>query len=203
MNTINEKYQPLETVYDFNRKLYFLSDKNMDGKTIKPRIPKTYVKGYEDGRTARICCSPSISGCMRAISTYGGPAQPMYLHEIENVFNIVTSGNLVKPTKDRVFDVDRTDEYWIMCPVKLKCTGKIEIGYKYWYDHAEKSGDEYEKPHVKFHYLERYHQNENILNNMDTKQLYESIMQSIAKEVKKALNEHKWENADHKRIQEI
>lgn len=202
MDRINESYQPLKIVYDYTRPLYFLSDKNMDGKTIRPRIPKTYVQGYEDGRTTRICCSPSIGGCMRAIDTFGSPSRIMYLHVIEDTERLSSEGYLVKPTPDRVFDVDRTDEYWLMCPAKLKCKGKVQIGYRSWYDHSENHRGEYDKPHVKFHYIEKYHQNENIHNTMDKKELYENIMRSVAVEVKKALNENKWENADHKHVQE-
>ena len=53
-----------------SKKLYFLSNTNMDQSLLQPRIPNNYLvkNGYEDDKTKRICFAPSIDKCLMGLS---------------------------------------------------------------------------------------------------------------------------------------
>ena len=59
-----------------------------------------------------------------------GDRKKLYVHIPVGLEEIAKSGKLCKPTQEQVFDVLCTKEYWIKKKVKLKCIGRISIGYK-------------------------------------------------------------------------
>ena len=58
---------------------------------------------------------------------------------------------MVFPTKEQVWDGDYTKEVWITSPVKMKCVGKMLIGY----DLSKTTWDDW-RPSVKFRWIEKY-----------------------------------------------
>ena len=116
---INEAY-----IYESssNKTLYHLSQDNLDGKTLSPRIPSNFLikNGYEDGKTKRVCFAKSIDGSLRGMSQ-NLKGIKLYVHIPEKEYNIYN------PTPKEVPDCKITGEVWIKEPVKLKCIGQIEI----------------------------------------------------------------------------
>lgn len=117
-------------VFNPPKNLYHLSTENHDGEWFKPRVPESICDdGLEDDKIKRVCFSPSICGAFFAISFFGD-RQILYVHVPVDLENIAKSGKLCKPTEEQVYDVLYTKEHWIKKKVKLKCIGKITIGYK-------------------------------------------------------------------------
>ena len=117
--------------------LIFLSDKNMDGKTLTPRVPNNFLikNGYEDSTTSRICFASSIDKALMAISR-NLKGEELYVHIPKNI----NKKAIYKPTVKEVPDVKITGEIWYKEPVDLECVGKILItaddgkdGHKYTY----------------------------------------------------------------------
>lgn len=133
-------------------KLFHLSEVNHNNKVFKPRVPYSVLSNgwgsiTEDVKTKRVCFSKTITGAYYAINFEGG-YNTLYVHVPENLNEIIARNKIYKPTEKEVQDADYTDEIWVKCPVKMKCIGKIQIGYTLNY---------YEKrPKVHFKYLERY-----------------------------------------------
>ena len=102
--------------------LYFISEKNMDNKVLKPRIPNNYFtkNGYEDNETKRVCFCSSIDKCLMALSI-NCKNKEFYIHIPIGNFNIIT------PTIQQVPDCKITGEKWILNPVNIKCIGKIKV----------------------------------------------------------------------------
>ena len=102
--------------------LFHLSQSNLDGKTLTPRIPSNYFtkNGYEDGKTARVCFAKNIDMCLRALSQKC-EGMKLYVHIPDENYNTYT------PTTKQVPDCKITSEVWVKEPVKLKCIGQIEI----------------------------------------------------------------------------
>lgn len=117
------------------KKLYHLSHENHDNEWFKPRVPDSIAYSYtnssynEDDKTKRVCFSTSISRAFFAIN-FDGHYETLYVHIPLNVDEIAKKGKLCIPTEKQVFDVYTTNERWIKCKVRLKCIGKIRIGYK-------------------------------------------------------------------------
>lgn len=105
-----------------HRRLYHLSQTNLDGKTLSPRIPSNYFtqNGYEDKTTKRVCFTPSIDKALRALSKNCTGIE-LYVHIPYKEYPIS------KPTTKQVPDCKVTGELWIIEPVKLKCIGKIKV----------------------------------------------------------------------------
>lgn len=137
------------------KKFYHLSEKNHDGEVFKPRVPDKILTGmwgkeHEDSETKRICFSTTISGAFLAIE-FHGRYQELYLHVPENIDDI-PENKIVIPTAEQVEDAEFTREVWVKCPVKMKCIGKLQIGYN---ENNNKHFWQW-RPSVKFKYLERY-----------------------------------------------
>lgn len=116
------------------KKLYHLSELNHDDEWFKPRVPESICDdGLEDDKIKRVCFSSSICGAFFAISPFGY-RKKLYVHIPVNIEDIVKSGKLCKPTEEQVYDVSTTNEFWVKKKVKMKCIGRISIGYKtnYW-----------------------------------------------------------------------
>ena len=117
------------------RKLYFLSETNMDDKILAPRIPDNFFtrNGYEDNTTNRVCFSTSIDGALKALSMNCKDKdfyvhRPMYSTKLE----------VLQPTTEQVPDCEITGERWIIRPVKLECVGLIRVR-----DDDGKDGEEF------------------------------------------------------------
>ena len=133
------------------KRLFHLSPQNHNGEWFRPRVPDSIVSYFnsednEDDTVRRVCFSGSISGAFFAISFDGYPKK-LNVHVPENIDDIVKRRKLCKPTKEQVFDVNYTDEYWIKCKVKMKCIGYVYISYRDRF---------FSKPHVKFKYLKKF-----------------------------------------------
>ena len=117
---VNESF--IEEQSTKSQKIYHLSQSNMNGKTISPRIPSNYFtkNGYEDGKTARVCFAKSIDMCLRALSQKCTDME-LYVHIPDGNYNIYN------PSTKEVPDCKITSEVWIKEPVKLKCIGKIKV----------------------------------------------------------------------------
>ena len=117
---MNEAYIEEQTTSSV--KVYHLSQSNLDGKTLSPRVPSNYFtkNGYEDGKTARVCFAKSIDMCLRALSQKCTDME-LFVHIPDGKYNIYI------PSTKEVPDAKITSEVWIKEPVKLKCIGKIKV----------------------------------------------------------------------------
>lgn len=117
---INEAYIEEQTTSSV--KVYHLSQSNLNGKTLSPRVPSNYFtkNGYEDGKTARVCFAKSIDMCLRALSQKCTDME-LFVHIPDGKYNIYI------PSTKEVPDAKITSEVWIKEPVKLKCIGKIKV----------------------------------------------------------------------------
>lgn len=106
------------------KRIYFVSETNMDGRTLTPRVPKNFLtdNGYEDSETKRICFSNSINGCLIALSQ-NIEGKEFYVHVPENMNTL----KIEKPSKSQVPDVARTKEIWVLNPVRIKTFCKIKV----------------------------------------------------------------------------
>lgn len=114
--------------------LFFLSETNMDGQILTPRIPRNFFtdNGFEDNKTRRVCFAPSIDKCLLGLS--------MNCKNKEYFVHVpIGSFAVIYPTKIDVPDVEITGEIWVCDPVKIECVGKIRVDdrnglvYKYTY----------------------------------------------------------------------
>ena len=116
-------------------KIYFLSESNMDEKTLLPRIPSNYMtkNGYEESKTPRVCFSTSIDGSLMGLSQ-NLKGKELYVHIPESEVNIY------KPSIKQVPDCKLTGEVWVKNKVTIRCIGKIKVikdkglpGHRYMY----------------------------------------------------------------------
>lgn len=107
-----------------NRSLYFVSQNDMDGKLLTPRVPNNYFtkNGYEDSKTPRVCFAPSIDKCLMALSQKCSDME-LYIHTPESGQQL----DVHKPTIDEVPDCAITGEIWVKNKVRMKCIGKIKV----------------------------------------------------------------------------
>lgn len=117
---INESY--IEEQSTSSVKVYHLSQSNLDGKTLFPKIPDNFLtkNGYEDSKTGRVCFAKSIDGSLRGLSQ-NLTGKEYFVHIPDGKYNIYT------PSIKEVPDAKITSEVWIKEPVKLKCIGKIKV----------------------------------------------------------------------------
>lgn len=113
-----------ETTKKQSKELYCISQEDLDGQTLEPRVPDNFFtqNGYEDGETPRVCFTPSVDKCLMAISQKCEGIE-FYVFSPEEV----PEENIYKPTTKEVPDAEITDEIWITCPVKVKKVGKIKV----------------------------------------------------------------------------
>ena len=135
------------------KKMYHLSQYNLDGKIIRPTIPNNFFtkNNYEENSTPRVCFSDSIDKCIMALNKKC---------EDEELFVHIPDGKytVYKPNKNEVPDTLITKELWIESPVKMKCIGKIKIigdsgedGLKFSY--GDKTAELY---HWDYKWIEKY-----------------------------------------------
>ena len=109
--------------YRHTCQLYHISESNLNGKTLRPRIPENRMSG-EDSRHVRVCFSTNITGCIRAIN----PDVLRY----DDIFYVMvpfdySKLSVYKPSEKEVPDVKETREKWVRSKVKLKCIGRIKV----------------------------------------------------------------------------
>lgn len=104
--------------------LFFLSEKNLNGKTLNPRVPDNYLtkNNYEDNTTKRVCFSTSIDKALIALSQ-NVKGKEFYVH----VPKPNTKINVVKPTVEQVPDCKITEERWVLNSVELQAVSKIVV----------------------------------------------------------------------------
>ena len=107
---------------NYKGKLYFISEENLDGTILTPRVPKNYFteNGHEDNHTPRVCFTPDVSKNLSAISQNISNKQ-------FNVYEPVNKHDVYKPNSIAVPDSKITNELWVKEPVLLKSVGKIKV----------------------------------------------------------------------------
>lgn len=117
-----QEQQTRKNVRQANKGLIFLSETNMHGKTLIPRIPRNFLtdNGFEDNKTKRVCFAQSIDKCLLGLSM-NCKGKIFYVHTPVGQFNVI------HPTKAQVPDVHITGETWVCEPVKIECLGKIKV----------------------------------------------------------------------------
>lgn len=133
------KPTPPNTTYVKNHKgpMYFISEKELDGQTLEPRIVDNYFtkNGYEDSQTKRISFAPDVGKCLSGLSqNVKGKQFNVYVPDVEDGIDVY------KPNSKAVPDAEITQEMWVTDPVKVKklgsitCTGDTgEDGHKFKY----------------------------------------------------------------------
>ena len=105
--------------------IYHLSQSNLDGKILYPRIPENFMtrNGYEENKTPRISFSNSIEGSLTGLSA-NLIDKEFYVHQIDTSYSIP---NIRKITNKEVPDQSISEEVWVLNPVKLKMIYKIKV----------------------------------------------------------------------------
>lgn len=110
------------------RKLFHLSENNLHGKYLSPRVPQNYMTkhGYEENKTPRVCFSTSIQGALIAMSS-NLLGKTFFVHEPWDYkgLDIVTNETIVK--NKLVPDAHLTKETWVLKPVKLRLVKIITV----------------------------------------------------------------------------
>lgn len=143
----------MESIWNFylTMRLYHLSEKNHDGEIFKPRVPESCYQDcwgniLEDIKTKRVCFSKTVAGAALSTSFEEGyctrylhvPAEPEKLN-VKRIHEV---------TQDEVEDGPYCEEVWVKQNVKMKCIGKVRIGYRFDLSKG--------RPKVHFKYLEKY-----------------------------------------------
>lgn len=135
--------------------LYFVSEADMDGKVLSPRIPKNFFteNGYENNTTPRVCFSPTVRQSLMGVNC-SKPGKRYFVYSPENVNAIKDS--LTKPGTNEVPDSNITDEIWCLTKVKIKKIGIIEttksIDTPFEFTYGDKTAELYE---WKFKWIEK------------------------------------------------
>ena len=84
--------------------IYHLSESNLDGKILKPRIPDNFMtrNGYEENKTPRISFSTSIDGALTGISG-NLKDKEFYIHQIDTSYS--------KPNIRKISNKEVPDQY--------------------------------------------------------------------------------------------
>ena len=110
--------------------LYHVSQKNINGVILTPRVPDNeFIKwGIEDGKTKRVSFAKSIGKCLMGLGR-NLLGQEFYVFEPDtsHTSEKVLLEHLVVPTKEMVPDCHITKEVWITCPIKLKYKMMIKV----------------------------------------------------------------------------
>lgn len=139
LGRINGGTAKVYKLHNYKGPLYFISEQDLDEKTLHPRIPQNYLtqNGFEDNTTERVCFSYDPGKCLTAMSSNVSG-------KTFNVYSPADKHDVYKPNNITVPDADITGELWIKEPVKLKkvgsikCTGDTgEDGLKYTYGDQE------------------------------------------------------------------
>ena len=107
--------------------MYMLSNENLDGKVLKPRVPSNFltVNGYEDNTTKRVCFSPSIDKALSALSRKL-TGETLFVH-VPSVKSGISLKDIKYPSTKEVPDSSITGEMWVTKDVPLTCIGSIYV----------------------------------------------------------------------------
>lgn len=107
---------------NYKGKLYFISESDIDGETLKPRVPKNYLteSGYEDNETPRICFTDDPGKCLTALSQ-NVSGKTFHVYEPDDS----AKQNLYKPNSKAVPDQKITNEMWVTEPTTIHKVGTI------------------------------------------------------------------------------
>lgn len=197
------KPTPPNTTYVKNHKgpMYFISDKELDGQTLEPRVADNYFtkNGYEDNQTKRISFAPDVGKCLSGLSqNVTGKQFNVYVPDVEDGIDIY------KPNSKAVPDAEITQEMWVTDPVKVKklgsitCTGDTgEDGHKFKY--GDKTAELYD-----WNY--KWDQN-TVALTLDNKRamtngrpLTEKVRSRTADDIKAIEEAQKYDDQQHRRI---
>lgn len=105
--------------------LFHLSQTNLDGIILKPRIPVNVLtqQGYEENKTPRISFSTSIDGALTGIGS-DLTGKVFFVHTIDTSYN---EPIIKQVTIKEIPDVLYTDEIWVLNDVRLKCIRTIRV----------------------------------------------------------------------------
>jgi hypothetical protein len=108
--------------------LYHLSEDDLDGTVLRPRIPDNYMtqNKYEDNTTKRASFSPTIDGALIGMSD-DLKGKVFYIHEPVSYEQLKLIDNATIVKKKLVPDAHLTEEVWVLSPVKLQRTGMIRV----------------------------------------------------------------------------
>ena len=178
-----------------SKKLFFhiSLDKDLNGKTFKPRIPSYLTKKSnndsneykEDKTTPRVCFSPSIEGCLRAILSAEknldivGERIYVYIPDKPiSEYKVKTNKEIIK--EKLVFDAKMTKEMWILEPVKLKLYGVIYVDQVKNIRQSETlEGDPIGKVDYKWHWAVSPKYVDGIIDWMNEKDKTETIQEAM------------------------
>jgi calcineurin-like phosphoesterase family protein/uncharacterized C2H2 Zn-finger protein len=123
MDTLVKDTKALSESANTHMEIYHLSESDLDGKTLQPRIPSNYMtkNGFEESKTARVSFAKDIDGCLRGMSM-NLEGKELYVHVPESHVSTKSITNHDVP------DASLTGEVWVTEPVTLKNIGKIKIG---------------------------------------------------------------------------
>lgn len=120
--------------------LYFLTDKDMGNEVVlQPRIPET-APGLEDRVTKRICCSPSITGCINSteaafrLTDENVSGKDFWLYSANVPVDIVYQPNI-----SQVADTWQHGEFWVTEECKFFLFGKYRLSKQYDFPHSSLS----------------------------------------------------------------
>lgn len=143
-----------------SKNIYFLSNTNMDGKVLSPRIPSNFMtkNGYEESKTPRVCFSTSIDGSLMGLSR-NLKNEELYVHIPADKINTYN------PSIKDVPDCKLTGEIWVKDKVRIICIGKIKVlkdkglpGHKYQYGNSTAELYDWD-----WKWIEKYNMNESTI----------------------------------------
>lgn len=107
---------------NYHGPMYFISTRNMDDKTLTPRVVDNFFtrNGYEDATTKRVSFAPSVNQCLMGLSQDVSNKE-FYVYEPAERSKL----DIYKPNPKAVPDSNLTGELWVTTPVQLKRVGKI------------------------------------------------------------------------------
>lgn len=119
--TGDKKIPNAKKLTDYKGKLYFISQEDMDGKELTPRVADNYFtkNGYEDSTTKRISFAPSVGQCLMGMS-YNCTGKTFKVYEPEK-----RPTEIYQPNEKAVPDSKITGELWVCEPVTIKQVGTI------------------------------------------------------------------------------
>lgn len=119
----------LNESYTSNIKLYHLSESNLNGKILIPRIPDNRMTrdGREENKTPRISFSTSIDGALMGI-TGDLTGKEYFVHVVDFEYS---EPEIKEISNKEVPDQFITGEIWVLNKVKLKYLKKIKVTKTY------------------------------------------------------------------------
>lgn len=111
--------------FDKPEELFFISEDDLDGEILEPRIPDNFFtkNGYEDAKTKRVCFAPTVDQCLMGLSQNLEGKEFFVYSPVEEI----DEDTIYMPATDEVPDAEITNEIWITSPVQIKKVGKIKV----------------------------------------------------------------------------